>query len=596
MGYQAATAELDQKKRELHQKTLILQSVMGSMGDGVVITDDAGNLMHVNDAFSEMVGNIPIPDGTDQWPRIVGIFKSDNTPLLSLSELSVEGMECHSGKTCLPSRKEPDIKLSLGQKQSSEESKTSELSDYKRIGEVSKEKRTTDVSDQKRTIDVSDQKRAADLSDGKRNIEVYVQNAHLKEKIWLQASASILKMPDGTYPGGMVIVFRDFTRKKHEELSLIKAKENAEATARAKTNFLSVMSHELRTPLSGILGMAQNLKTGLFNTDELSCIDSIIHNSNELLGKIKNILDYNQLESGDMQLIHEVYSLDSIVRELRDLHGRKAAFRGIGIKTDMRQVKGRFYKGDYTRLIQIVDILMDNAIKFSEDKGDVHLDIHIDHRQGAEHGKERLLFKISDNGIGLSIEQMKRLFTPFSQADSSYSRKFEGTGLGLAICKKLIEAMKGTISVESKPGEGSCFKLCITQQRVIPPCGDNQNAAGSTVKPVHKSKQKAGQKPTKKIVQKATSKAIQKLTPNTVQEADSKAVQEADTEKIHGTKGSIKILVAEDNRVNQMLIKKVLGKMGYEPIIVDNGKKAVQACEDGFFDLILMDIQMPEMD
>ncbi|MBF0200984.1 MAG: response regulator [Desulfamplus sp.] len=645
MGYQAASAELDQKKRELHQKTLILQSVMGSMGDGVVITDDTGNLMHVNDAFTEMVGNIYIPPGTDKWPGIAGLFQSNGTPLISFAGLSLDGQKfspedgkdgsvnefVHGGKD--NSGNEPVH----GGKDNSGNEPVHGGKDNSGNEPVHGGK------DDSGNEPVHASSGGDRVSQGREIGEIYVKNSNLKEKVWLQASASVLKMPDGTQPGGTVIVFRDYTRKKHEEQALIRAKENAELTARAKTNFLSVMSHELRTPLSGILGMAQALKNGDINPDQLSCVDAIIENSNELLGKIKNILEYNQLESGALKLITGTYSLESVVREIEGNHRDKAAARGIILDSHIDGFKGCFYKGDEKRLIQILDILMDNAVKFSPDKGRVTLLVHheketlpkMDIPAGetpagetpagetpagetpagetpgeetpgcnipggdistGETKEERLVFEVSDKGPGLSEDQIESLFTPFSQADSSYGRKFEGTGLGLAVCKKLIETMKGSISVESRPGKGSCFKFFINQIRVLPDGklpGDGTAPQDNTAHPDSTAHQ--------------DSNAHQDSTahPNSTAHTDSNAhtdstVHPVDArekaEQISGKKRRIEILVAEDNKVNQMLIKKVLGKMGYAPTIVDNGEKAVQACEERLFPLILMDIQMPGMD
>ncbi|SLM27861.1 hypothetical protein MTBBW1_1170006 [Desulfamplus magnetovallimortis] len=583
LGYQAASAELDQKKRELQQKTVILQSVMGSMGDGVVITDEHGNILHINESFKNMVGNIKISCDAEKWPEAAGLFMSDGTTLYSVSDLLHEEF--------MP---------------------------------VSEESAPTD-------------RNSFDNPVAPR--EILVRNNNLKEEIWLHAGSSILKDSDGKRLGGAVIVFRDYTGKKHEEQALIKAKESAEAASVAKSNFLSVMSHELRTPLNGILGMADLLGSSDITDEQESWIKSIMDNSRELLTKIRNILDYNQLESGGIKLAHKKYSLESVIKELEERYRKKALSRGIELEVSLRgDIKGVTFKGDQGRVAQILDHLMDNAFKFSE-SGRVRLVVSESAYPSAEFqlspsaefqlspsaefqlspsaefqlspsaesqlspsaesqlspsaesqlspsaesqlsggsmAKKRVSFELSDNGIGMSNEQSSLLFTPFFQADASYSRKFEGTGLGLAICRKLIEQMGGEITVKSTPGVGTKFSFYIFQKE----CKDNPSLPGDESKsePMHKT----------------PSHSISYFSghENLIKEDQVKG----DSEDNGGEQKNFNILVAEDNKVNQLLIRKQLVKLGYTPKIAGNGVEAVKMCKSESFDLILMDLQMPEMD
>lgn len=480
LGFQATSEELDRKKRELHQKTMILQSVMGSMGDGVVVVDESGNILHVNEAFCRMVGTRHIPGGAPDWPRTAGLYASDKTRPCTVRDLV---------------SKRPGKRGGTGQE--------SEIR------------------------------------------EIFVKNEFLDRELWLHASSSILRMEDGSDLGGAVIVFRDYTRKKQEEQALVKAKEHAEETARAKGNFLSVMSHELRTPMGAILGMAEILRKSTLTPEQEENITHIAGSSRELLDKIKNILDFNHLESGEIQLVRQPYALKQVMDGLKAMYLPKARSNTVTLSMNFSSKNGDTFLGDREHLSQVLGNLIDNAIKFSPN-GRVTVEV----TEAAPDISEAdatpleipLRFKVTDTGIGMSRDEIARLFTPFSQADVSYSRKFEGTGLGLAVSNRLVKLMGGTIRVESIPGSGSTFSFTVSQEKQAP-APPSDRAPGA-------------QEPA----------------------------------------GQLSILIAEDNLVNQAVAKKKLKKMGFSPKTVLNGLEAVRICEQEYFDLILMDIQMPEMD
>ncbi|MBU1544753.1 MAG: response regulator [Proteobacteria bacterium] len=479
IGFQEASARLDQKKQELIQKSMILQSVLGSMSDGVVVTDGKNRVLHVNDAFVRMTGNIKIPARIKDWPEKIGLFKPDKKNLCPVEEL-------------------PMIKAEK-----------------------------------------------AILADAE---EIYLKNDQMETGIWLHATSSLLKTDNGKKLTGGVVVFRDYTKKKLEEEALIKAKENAEATARAKSDFLSIMSHELRTPLNGILGMSDLLKKTPLTQEQAEYIDTINKSGRALLAKIRNVLYYNALESGNVSIKKEKLCLKQILDQLIDFHRETARQKQIQIVSDICSAAQAFYLGDEEKIIKIADNIIDNAVKYSN-SGTINIVVTVKEQNETS---IKFLVKIKDSGIGISSEHTREIFQPFFQADTSYSRQFEGTGLGLAAAKKTVEILGGTLDVESTPGQGSCFDFTLILARL-----DEK----------------------KDQTQSIPNLAIQSLINAN-----------------YALRNPLNILVAEDNKVNQLLIKKILSHLGYEIRIAEDGIQALEACRNTDFDLVLMDIQMPKMD
>ncbi|MBF0232096.1 MAG: response regulator [Desulfamplus sp.] len=525
---------------------MILQSVKGSMIDGVVVADNQGKILHLNISFVKTVGINDLPPSYHNWSEKIGLFQPDGKTLYSVSELFIDNEgEGRSAETAVP-------------------------------------------------MDFH---------------EIYIKTTYLQEDVWLHATSSTLKAEDGTRLGGTVFVFRDYTVKKHEEQALVKAKENAEATARAKSYFLSVMSHELRNPLNAILGMSNMLQNSNITPEQSQYVETITKSGSELLDKIKNIMDFNHLESGGVELKKIPYSLAHLIEDTLIRYSDMAKEKQISVRTDISGLVKTgmdIFIGDPERVGQILGHLVDNAIKFSS-SGEVLVCVAA--TAGSDAGSEEfetedfdslrtdrnllintdgnrlinLEFEISDQGIGISSQQISLLFKPFSQADSSYRRKFEGTGLGLAICKRLIELMGGSIKVHSEFGRGARFIFNIVQSICdSPPVFQKIDLFNTPV-----VREKDGE-------QRPSSSANSKMSAS--YNSRSQDVSRSSASEDSQSQDVLKILVAEDNKVNQMLIKKILTKLGYSPVIVDNGLKAVMACEKEHFDLILMDIQMPEMD
>ena len=358
-----------------------------------------------------------------------------------------------------------------------------------------------------------------------------------------------------------------------EQLKLEKLKSDQLALEAVKSNeiksqFLANMSHEIRTPMNGILGFLNLIQQGSYNSkEELNDYVSSAKASGEsLLGLLNDILDFSKIEAGKFELEETNFNLNHVIKEAVSTVITRANEKGLRINVDIDFSTPLNLLGDASRLRQIIINLLSNAVKFTE-TGEIKIGITSERME--EH-KIKLNAFVKDSGIGIPAEKKRLLFEPFSQLDGTHSRKFGGTGLGLAITKQLVQMMNGEINVESEENNGSTFSFNII-------LGVQKKLSFITAL---KTKQ------TKSI--SAEHKEIS--VP------DSKMEVNISEEELKRARGEYQIILAEDNPVNQKVALKIISDAGFNIEAVENGLEALKAVQLKEYDLILMDIQMPEMD
>ncbi len=343
----------------------------------------------------------------------------------------------------------------------------------------------------------------------------------------------------------LISFIEDISERKKAESEARNAEilvTSAIESSRLKSEFLAVMSHEIRTPINGVLGMTGLLLDTELNSEQRDFAETIRRSGESLLTVINDILDFSKIEAGKLEFESVDFDLIETVLDAQKMITVTASKKELGLVVDLSEKLPRYFKGDPGRLTQIFLNLLGNAVKFTSNgqikiRGELIKEIK---------GLATLRFEIQDSGIGIPAAAVARMFKAFSQADASTSRRFGGTGLGLSISKKLVEAMSGRIGVESTEGVGSVFWFEIELQ-----------------------------------------------TSNRVQSKVPVLTKLLDTDK---PKKSFRILVVEDNQVNQIIAVKVLQKMGLRAEVAGNGKEALECLRTIPYDLVLMDCQMPEMD
>ena len=338
----------------------------------------------------------------------------------------------------------------------------------------------------------------------------------------------------------------------------------AENASRAKSRFLAMMSHELRTPMTAVIGMGDLLMGTELSDQQKSFVRTLRSSADTLMTILNDVLDFSKIEAGQLMLEEIDFSLPRLVDDVVQLFLVRAAAKGLSLSASIADDTPRHIRGDPTRLRQVLFNLVSNAIKFTE-RGAIEIAVWSPDPPPAPSGGQAaaegatapvsmpvtLRFEVEDSGIGITAEQRTRLFDAFVQADASTSRKYGGTGLGLAICKRLVEAMGGEITVASVPGRGSTFRFSIrTRTAEAQPVGDLGN----------------------------------------------RGLPGASAEELPQSPVALRLLLAEDNDINRMLITAMMTRIGHRIDAVNDGRAVLDAVKAADYDVLILDMEMPVLD
>ncbi|HEX6860728.1 MAG TPA: ATP-binding protein [Caulobacteraceae bacterium] len=357
-------------------------------------------------------------------------------------------------------------------------------------------------------------------------------------EVWAFSAAELVRGPDGR-PDRLVGVLKDMSARHRAEAALIDARDAAQAANRAKSEFLANMSHEIRTPLNGVVGVATALGRTTLTPDQQEMVGLVQSSASALETILSDVLDFSRIEAGRLEMRTERFELESCLRSAAALFQATARDKGLTFRVEVASDIRNLFEGDAGRIRQVLFNLVSNAVKFTR-TGGVEVTAAAVGRNG---DIQQVAISVTDTGIGFDEATKARLFERFEQGDGSITRQFGGSGLGLAISRALAEALGGRLEASSRPGKGSRFTLTLPLKRL---------AAKKLAPPPH-------------------------VEPPTLERAP-------------------RVLLAEDHAVNRRVVELILGAAGVELVWVENGRQAVEAAARGGFDLILMDMQMPEMD
>jgi signal transduction histidine kinase/DNA-binding response OmpR family regulator len=355
-------------------------------------------------------------------------------------------------------------------------------------------------------------------------------------------NGTVLEIRTKTLNTGLAVrTYTDITEQERTASILAEARDAAEAAARARSEFLAVMSHEIRTPLNGVIGLAGLLEDMQLGPAQREYIRLIRESGDHLLELINDILDFSRLEASRVQLEEATFDPRTLVSAAVGMFRSQAGTKGLDLSATVQESVPQAVIGDPGRLRQVLINLLSNAIKFT-DHGWVRVTLM--HQQfDSDPATVRLLFSVADSGIGIAPSAIERMFAEFTQADGSISRRFGGSGLGLAISRRLVELMGGNITVESQPAAGSLFRFAVTLGR-----------------------------------------------------ADATAEAEASVTIPTAAERRLRVLVAEDNPTNRLVALRLMERLGHNADAVENGAEAITELATNHYDLLLVDVMMPEID
>jgi len=363
------------------------------------------------------------------------------------------------------------------------------------------------------------------------------------KQAFIEQSISLRKDDQGK-PVGFMVIIRDCFERKQHEIELMKARQAAEAASRAKSEFLANMSHEIRTPLNGVVGMLELARSTNPPPEQREFLEIAREAAESLLSVINDILDFSKIEAGRLELEEVPFDVAETIKRATQIMSASAEKKQLELIYEFAPDIPRLLLGDPVRFKQVLLNLLSNAIKFTQ-HGRIRVTAHA-RKTSNDNDKVVVHCSVADSGIGIPAEKQIAIFEAFSQADASTTRKFGGTGLGLAISSSIVHAMGGDIRVESEPGIGSTFHFHVTLE--------------------------------------AAKHGSSRMEPP--------AVIASATAAIRG----LNILLAEDNLINQKLAVGLLTRLGHCVVVAVNGIDALAKLKEQKFDLVFMDVQMPEMD
>ncbi|SMF28882.1 response regulator [Desulfovibrio gilichinskyi] len=360
------------------------------------------------------------------------------------------------------------------------------------------------------------------------------------EEVLVAFNARVASSGVGTFQQ-VHCVFHDITKERNTEKAIIKAKEAAEKASRSKSEFLANMSHEIRTPLNGIMGMMQLLQSSDLKNEQIRYVTMAIQSSRRLTSLLSDILDLSRVEAGKMNISYEKFELTDILHQLSEMYCAVASQSGVELILSIDPNVPHYVIGDSVRLQQVLTNLLGNSLKFTTE-GKITVEAY--KLPISKENMVKILFSVSDTGVGIPEGKIQDLFVPFSQASEGYTRKYQGAGLGLSICKRLVNMMGGGMSLESEEGNGTTVHFTAlfggVDQDYIP-------------------------------------------SPAEVQ-----------TEIIR--QDPMRILLVEDEFISRLSAQKQIENLDCHVVAVENGLQALESLQSGSFDVVFMDIQMPTMD